>query len=147
MTVACQTLLSMEFSRRESWSGLPFPSLRDIPHPGIKSVSPALAGEFLTTEPIISSVQFSCSIMSDSLRPLDYSTPGLHVHLQLPELESNSCPSSWLCHLTILCHRVLLLPSVFPSFRVFSNESLLCIRWPDIGVLASASVLPMTIQD
>ena len=101
----------------------------------------------LPSEPIISSVQFSCSIMSDSLRPLDYSTPGLHVHLQLPELESNSCPSSWLCHLTILCHRVLLLPSVFPSFRVFSNESLLCIRWPDIGVLASASVLPMTIQD
>ena len=30
----------------------------------------------------------------------------------------------------ILCHPLLLLPSIFPSFRVFSNESVLCIRWP-----------------
>ena len=33
----------------------------------------------------------------------------------------------------ILCHPLLLLPSVFPSIRVFSNESALCIRWPNIG--------------
>ena len=45
----------------------------------------------------------------------------------------------------ILCHP-LLLPSVFPSIRVFSNGSVLLIRWPSIGVLASASVLPMNIQ-
>ena len=30
----------------------------------------------------------------------------------------------------VLCHPFLLLPSIFPSFRVFSNESVLCIRWP-----------------
>ena len=35
-------------------------------------------------------------------------------------------PSSWL----ILCHPLLLLPSIFPNIRVFSNESVLCIRWP-----------------
>jgi len=35
-----------------------------------------------------------------------------------------------LCHL-ILCHPLLLLPSVFPIIRVFSNESALCIRWPN----------------
>ena len=41
----------------------------------------------------------------------------------------------------ILCHPLLLLPSIFPSIRVFSNESVLCIRWPSVGVSASASVL------
>ena len=46
----------------------------------------------------------------------------------------------------ILCHPFLL-PSIFPSIRVFSNESVLHIRWPNIGVSTSASVLPMNIQD
>ena len=47
----------------------------------------------------------------------------------------------------ILCHPLLLLPSIFPSIRVFSNESGLHIRWPNIGVSASTSVLPMNTQD
>ena len=47
----------------------------------------------------------------------------------------------------ILCHPLLLLPSIFPSMRVFSNESVLRIKWPSIGTLALASVLPMNIQD
>ena len=42
---------------------------------------------------------------------------------------------------------LFLLPSIFPSIRVFSNESALHIRWPSIRVSASASVLPMNIQD
>ena len=46
-----QPPLSMEFSRQEYWSGLPFPSLGDLPHPGIKPVSPCLAGRFFTTAP------------------------------------------------------------------------------------------------
>ena len=46
----------------------------------------------------------------------------------------------------LLCHPLLLLPSVFPSIRGFSNESVLRIRWPSIGVSSSASVLPMNIQ-
>ena len=46
----------------------------------------------------------------------------------------------------ILCHP-LLLPSIFPNIRVFSNESVLRIRWPSTGVSASASVLPVNIQD
>ena len=53
-TVACHTPLSMEFSRQEYWSGLPFPSPGDLPHPGVKlmsPVAPALAGGFFTTEP------------------------------------------------------------------------------------------------
>ena len=45
----------------------------------------------------------------------------------------------------ILCHPLLLPPSIFPS--IFSNESVLRIRWPSIGVSASTSVLPINIQD
>ena len=41
---------------------------------------------------------------------------------------------------------LLLLPSVFPSIRVFSNELALCIRWQSIGASASASILSMNIQ-
>ena len=49
-------------------------------------------------------------------------------------------------HLTLCC-QLLLLPSIFPSIRVFSKESVLYIKWPNIGAPASASVLPMNIQD
>ena len=51
-------------------------------------------------------------------------------------------PSNYLA----LCHSLLLLPSVFSSIRVFSNELALPIRWQSIGASASASVLPMNIQ-
>ena len=45
-TIACQAPLSMEFSRQEYWSGLPFPPLGDLPDPWIEPVSPALTGGF-----------------------------------------------------------------------------------------------------
>ena len=69
----------------------------------------------------------SCPIPCDSM---DCGTPGFPVHHQLPELlkpmsTESAMPSSHL----ILCHPLLLLPSVFLSIRVFSNESVLCIRW------------------
>ena len=62
---------------------------------------------------------------------MDCSTPGFPVlhHLQcLLKLMSIALmmPSNYL----IFCHPLLLLPSIFPSIRVFSNESVLCIRWP-----------------
>ena len=49
-TIARQAPLSMGFLRQEYWSGLPFPSLGDLPTPGIKPASPALAGRFFTTQ-------------------------------------------------------------------------------------------------
>ena len=63
----------------------------------------------------------------------------------LPKLISTELvmPSNHL----ILCRPLLLLPSIFPSIRVFSNESALRIRCQNIGVSASASVLPMNTQD
>ena len=49
--VAHQAHLSMEFSRQEYWSGLPFPSPRDLPIPGIEPGSPALHADSLPSEP------------------------------------------------------------------------------------------------
>ena len=77
------------------------------------------------------SIQFSRSVVSDSCDPMDYSTPGLPVHHQIPEftqthVHSVVMPSSHL----ILCRPLLLLPPIPPSIRVFSNESVLPIRWP-----------------
>ena len=62
---------------------------------------------------------------------MDCSTPGLPVHHQLPDFTKlmstkSVMPSNHL----ILCHPLLLLPSIFPSIRVFSNELVLHIRWP-----------------
>ena len=77
----------------------------------------------------ISSVAQSCPALCD---PMNHRIPGLPVHHQLPEstqthvLES-VMPSNHL----ILYHPLLLLPSIFPSIRVFSNDSALCIRWPE----------------
>ena len=64
--------------------------------------------------------------------PMNHSTPGLPVHHHLwsspkPTSIESVMPSNHL----ILCHPLLLLPSIFPSLRVFSNESALCIRWPE----------------
>ena len=50
-TIALQAPLSMRFSKQEYWSGLPFPSPRDLPYPGIELKFPALTGRFFTTEP------------------------------------------------------------------------------------------------
>ena len=49
-TVACQAPLNLGFPRQEYWSGLPFPSPGDLPDPGIKPASPAMADGFFTTE-------------------------------------------------------------------------------------------------
>ena len=67
--------------------------------------------------------------MSDPLRPLEPQ----HARPPCPSPTPGVHPNSWSVmpsnHL-ILCHPLLLLPSIFPSIRVFSSESVLCIRWP-----------------
>ena len=101
-----------------------------------------------TSIPPFQSVQFSsvtqpCPTLCD---PIDCSTPGLPVHHQLPELlKLMSIESVMPSNHLILCRPLLLLPSTFPSIRVFSNESVLHIIGRSIGI--SASVLPMNIQD
>ena len=78
-----------------------------------------------------SSVQFSRLVVSNSCDPMDRSMPGLPVHHQLPEFTQTHV--HWVgdaIQPSHPCHPLLLLPSIFPSIRVFSNESVLLIRWP-----------------
>ena len=77
------------------------------------------------------SVQFSHPVTSDSLQPHGLQHTRLPCPSPTPGIYPNSCPLSWWCHPTISsCRPLLLLPSIFPSIRVFSNESTLHIRWP-----------------
>ena len=97
------------------------------------------------------SVQFSSFQSLSRVRLYDSmncSMSGLSVHHQLPEFT--------LTHVHQVgdaiqpSHPLLspsLLPSIFPSIRVFSNESVLCIRWPKYWSFISASVPPMNLQD
>ena len=92
-----------------------------------------------------------CSVSQSCLtlyNPMDCSTSGLPVLHHVPELLKftfieSVTPSN---HLILWCP-LLLLPSIFPSIRVFTNESALRIRWSNTGASASASVLPINIQD
>ena len=75
--------------------------------------------------------QFSRSVVSNSLWPHRLQHPRAPCPSPTPRASSNSCPLSQWCHPTISsCHLLLLLPSIFPSIKVFSNDSALCIRWP-----------------
>ena len=85
--------------------------------------------ESTDSSPTLSSVQFSRSVMSNSLRPHE------SQHARPP------CPSPSLISHLILCRPLLLLPSVAPSIKVFSNESNLRMRWPKYWSF-SFSIIP-----
>ena len=77
---------------------------------------------------MFSSVTQLCPALCD---PMDCHVPDLPIHHQLPELaQLMSIQSMMPSNHLILCHPLLLPPSIFPSIRVFSNESVLHIRWP-----------------
>ena len=79
------------------------------------------------------SVQFSRSVVSDSLRPHGLQPARLPCLSPTPGACGNSCPLCWRCHPTTSLSVIpflLLQPSLFPSIRVFSKESVLLIRWP-----------------
>ena len=77
-------------------------------------------------------IQFSRSVMSDSLQPQGLQHARPPCPSPTPGAYSNSCALSWWCHPNISSSSVipLLPPSIFPSIRVFSHESVLYIRWP-----------------
>ena len=91
-------------------------------------------------------VQFSCLFVSDSLRS-NVCQGSLSITNSRSPPKPMSIESMMPSNHLILCCPLLLLPSIFPSVRVFSNESALCIRWPNTGVSASTSVLPINTQD
>ena len=91
-----------------------------------------------------SSVAQLCPTLCD---PMDYSTPGLPITNSQRLLKLMSIESVMPFNHLILCRPLLLLPSIFPSSRVFSNGQLFTSGGQSIGVSASTSVLPMNIQD
>ena len=94
------------------------------------------------------SVQFSRSVVSNSLWPHEPQHSRPPCPSPTPRAYLNSHPSSWWCHPVISsCHPLLFPPSIFLSIRVFSNESVPASGGQSNGVSASASVLPMNTQD
>ena len=86
---------------------------------------------FLGRKAMTNLVQFSSSVMSDIFQPHGLQLQGFWVHHQLPKLtQTHVHQISDAIHHLILCLPLLLLPSIFPSIRVFSNESDICMRWP-----------------
>ena len=82
--------------------------------------------------PAVPSVQFSRSVTSDSLQPHGLQHAGLVLSITSSQslLKLMSVGSVMPSNHLILCCPLLLLTSIFPRVRVFSNESVLCIRWP-----------------
>ena len=103
----------------------------------------------LITRSLFSSIQFSCSVMSDSMWPHGLQPTRPPCPSPNPRVYTNSCPLSWWCYSTISS-------SVVPfSFRLqsftasgsFQMSQFFASGGQIIGVSASASVLPMNIQD
>ena len=125
LDISCHLLLTCKISAEKTADSLAGVSLQIVLSLAVfKILSLSLILTF--------SVQFICSVVSDSLQP-----HGLQ-HARLPHPSpstrvcSNACPLTQWCHPNHLihCRPLLLLPSVFPSIRVFSNESTLRMRWP-----------------
>ena len=92
-------------------------------------------------------VQFSCSGMSDSLQWTVAHQASLFITNSRSLLKLMSFESVMPYDHLILCHPLLLLPSIFPSIRVFSKSQFFASGGQSIRGLASASVLPMNIQN
>ena len=111
-----------------------------IPHPHIcyvgRDISVKIIVEFfilnyLLNYAVLDSVQFSHSVVSDSLRPHGLQHPRfLSITNSRSSLKLMFIELVMPSNHVILCCPLLLLPSIFPSIRVFSNESAVCIRWP-----------------
>ena len=97
----------------------------------------------------LSSVQFSCSVVSYSLRPHGLQHARLHCPSQTPRVYSNSCSSSQWCHPTISSSVIPLSSHLqpFPASGSFPMSQLFPSGGQSTRVLASASVLPMNAQD
>ena len=96
-----------------------------------------------------SSVQFSCSVMSDSLRPHGLRHARPPCPSPTPRVHSNSCPLSWWCHPAISSSVVPFSSHLqyFPASECFQMSQLFTSGGRSIGISASESVLPMNIQD
>ena len=97
----------------------------------------------------IISVQFSRSVMSDSLRPHEPQHARPPCPSSTPKVHPNPCPLSWWCHPTISSSVIPFssFPQSFPASGSFQISQLFTSDGQSIGVSASTLVLPMNIQD
>ena len=120
-TVTCQAPLSMEFSRQEYWSGLPFPS------PGIVQPRDKTCVSWISC--IVRWVLYcSCLTLHDSRAAAHQASLSLTISRSLPTFIAiaSVMPSNHF----IQCPLLLLLPSISPSIKIFSNELAVHSRWP-----------------
>ena len=133
------------------WVAFPFSG--DLHNPGIELGSPALQADFFTNwairEATIYIVQFSRSVVSDSLRPHEPQHAMPPCISPTPRMYSNSCPLSRWCHPTISSSVVPFssCPQSFPASGSFQMSQFFASGGQSIGVSASKSVLPMNNQD
>ena len=127
----------MGFSRQEYWSGLPCPAPGDIPTPGIKPaspVAPAFQADSLPLNQSYYSVQFSCSVVSNSMWPHESQHARPPCPSPTPKVYSNSCPSSWWCHPAISSSVVpFSWPQSLPASGSFPISQLLAWGGQSIG--------------
>ena len=103
----------------------------------------------ILVQPSVPSVQFSCSVVSDSLRPHESHHTRPPCPSPTPGVHPNSCPLCWWCHPTISSSVVPFssCPQSFPASGSFQKSQLFASGGQSIGVSASTSVLPMNTQD
>ena len=140
----------MGFPKQEYWNGFPFPSpgKEILPDPGTEHMdscllhcrqilSPwaireahAIIDNYLNNRRSL--LLFNPSVVSNSLWPCGLQHTRLPCPTLSPEVYSDSCPLSQWCYLAVssFVTPLLLLPSIIPSIRVFSNEIAHCIRGP-----------------
>ena len=101
---------------------------------------------FIVSSSALSSVQFSCSVVSDSLRPHESQNARPPCSSPTPGVYSNSCLSSWWCHPAISSSVVPFssCPQSLPASESFLMNQVFALGGPSTGVSASASVLPMS---
>ena len=135
-TAARQVPLSLGLSRQEYWSGLPFPTPEDLPYSGIEpmsSVSPA--DRFFTAEPPRKPEKTMAFVQSLSNVWL-FATPWTaECQAFFSFTVTQSLLKLMSIELVMPSNHLILSPSspassIFPSIRIFSHESALCIRWP-----------------
>ena len=139
----------MGFPKQEHWSELPFPSSGDLPNTGYPHWRQTLY--HLRTREVLNGVdQFSSVTQSfpTLCKPMDCNTPGISVQQQLPELAqihvhrvSDAIQPSH----PVICYSSC--PQSFPASGSFPVSQFFTSGGQSIGVSASASVLPMNIQD
>ena len=147
-SLSCVWLFTTSWTQH-AWLPCPSPNCVSQSLLRLMSMESVMHPTILSSVVPFSSVQFSCSVMSDSLWPhgLQHTRPPCPS--PTPGVHSNSCPSSRWCHPTI-SSSVLPFSShleCFPASGSFPMSQFFASGGQTIGVSASASVLPVNIQD